>query len=439
MWETTPENYWETFLPKKRGRALTLAIVVAAFAVMAIRFDSPLQASAKPSLGLEQCSNLTTTCDTAHSANWQTGNLGSSNSLYPEGDSVPFRSVMSGLTSGKTYLVSLEWDSTENGGHHAYDYITSFGRTETTANPCAGISCSAPTNLLAIPNDSHVTGASVTPVAGQSFTVFGGSFPASGSTVSNSGDLCGSATCSIPANPTAYSFTGSFAVASQTGIKVYITAASSTVVLAWGGHIARASDWGAGHSASALAGSPYHMRIIDFGCADYENCSSGNMDRSLSANAIAVTTTTTVAPTTTTTVAPTTTTTVAPTTTTTLAPTTTTTLVPTTTTTLAPTTTTVAPTTTIVISQVTTTLAPTTTTTVAAAAVTTTTLPTEFQVVVPDGTEGVDGSADAVFPDALPAAGMHFGMNAFLVALVLIIGASLMMLGGSRDRHSRGK
>jgi len=417
-----PETYWEDFTPRKRGRVLSIAVVIAIFAVMAIRFDSPLQASAKPSLDLEQCANLGTTCDTAHSSNWQTGNLGSSNSAYPEGDSVPFRSVISGLTSGKTYLVSLEWDSTENGGHHAYDYITSFGRTETTANPCSGISCSAPTNLLAIPNDPHVTGASVTPVAGQSFTVFGGSFPSSGASVSNSGNLCGTATCSIPSNPTAYTFAGSFAAASQTGIKVYITAASSTVVLAWGGHVARATDWGVGHSASSLSGSPYHMRVIDFTCADYENSSSGNMDRSLSANAIvATTTTTTVAPTTTTTVAPTTTTTVA------VAEVTTTTTIPrTTTTTVAPTTTTTVP-------------AAATTTSTTPAAVTTTTVASEFQVVVPNGSEGVDGSADAVFPDALPATGMHLGINVLFLALVLIIGASLMMLGGSRNRNSRGK
>lgn len=433
-----PETYWEDFTPRKRGQVLSIAVVIAIFAVMAIRFDSPLQASAKPSLGLEQCANLGTTCDTAHSSNWQTGNLGSSNSAYPEGDSVPFRSVISGLTSGRTYLVSLEWDSTENGGHHAYDYITSFDRTETTANPCSGISCSAPTNLLAIPNDPHVTGASVTPVAGQSFTVFGGSFPSNGASVSNSGNLCGTATCSIPSNPTAYTFAGSFAGASQTGIKVYITAASSTVVLAWGGHVARATDWGVGHSASSLSGSPYHMRVIDFTCADYENCSSGNMDRSLSANAIvATTTTTTVAPTTTTTVAPTTTTTVAPTTTTTVAPTTTTTVavaeVTTTTTIPRTTTTTVAPTTT------TTVPAAATTTTTTPAAVTTTTVASEFQVVVPNGSEGVDGSADAVFPDALPATGMHLGINVLFLALVLIIGASLMILGGSRNRNSRGK
>ena len=412
----SPDTHWQ---PKQRGWIITIAIVAAlAFALISVKFDGPLEASAKPSISLEQCSNLGTTCDVAHSANWQTGNLGSSNSAYPEGDSVPFRSVMSGLTSGQTYLVSLEWDSTEMGGHHAYDYITSYGRTEVNALPCSGITCNATTNTLSIPNDSHVTGAGVTPVAGQSFSVFGGSFPASGASVSNTGDLCGSATCVISSNPTSYSFSGSFAAASQTGIKLYVTAASSTVVLAWGGHVARAADWGVGNSASALSGSPYHMRVVDLGCSNYDNCSSGNMDRSMSANAVVATTTTTLAPTTTTTVPPTTTT-VAPTTTT-LAPTTTT---------LAPTTTTLAPTTT--------SLAPSGT--VVVAVVTTTTLPSELQVVVPSGTEGVDGTADVVFPDELPVTGWRFGFNALFAALIIIIGASMLTITGTRGRRKSGE
>jgi hypothetical protein len=51
----------------------------------------------------------------------------------------------------------------------------------------------------------------------------------------------------------------------------------------------------------------------------------------------------------------------------------------------------------------------------------------------------VDGTADAVFPDALPETGIHLGISALFVALVLVIGASQMVLGGSRSRNSRGK
>jgi hypothetical protein len=50
--------------------------------------------------------------------------------------------------------------------------------------------------------------------------------------------------------------------------------------MAWGGHIARAVDWGTGNSASGISGSPYHTRLISL------DGSGGNQDRSLSANAV---------------------------------------------------------------------------------------------------------------------------------------------------------
>jgi hypothetical protein len=419
-----PDVYWRDFSPKHRGWRIFIALAAVVFGIVAVKFDGPLQAAAKPSAGLEQCSNLTTTCDAAHASNWQTGNLGSNNSVYPEGSSVPFRSVVTGLAVGQTYMATIEWDSTENGGHHAYDYITSFNRTEVNAAPCAGVSCAGSTSQLAIPNDSHVTGAGVTPIASQNITIFGGTFPASGASVTNTGNLCGTATCVIAANPSAYSFAGTFSAASQTGIMVYFTAAHTTAVLAWGGHVASAGDWGTGNSASALSGSPYHMRVMNFLCSDDSSCSSGNMDRSMSANAVVAPTTTTLAPTTTTTtLAPTTTTTLAPTTTT-LAPTTTTTVVEATTTTVVGTTTTVAPSTTIV----------------AAGVTTTTTIPPELQVINPTGTGGVDGSADTLFPDELPATGWRFGYNGLLAVLIIIVGASLVALAGPRrGRKSGGK
>lgn len=268
-------------------RVSVVALLMASVVLLS-KWDAPLQASSKPSVSLEQCSNLTTTCDTTHSANWQTGNLGTSNSDYAEGDSVPYRSIASNLTVGKTYKLQLEWDTTQS-GKHALDYLTTYNRTESTANPCAGVTCSGGTSTLAIPIDSQVTGGGVTQVSGQNFTAFGATFPANGATVSNSGgNLCGSATCTITANPSAYSFNGTYAGTSQTGVAVYFTATNSTAVIAWGGHIARRLDWGSGKSAADVSGSPYHMRVIDFQCSNVDNCSSGNMDRSLSAGAVTI-------------------------------------------------------------------------------------------------------------------------------------------------------
>ncbi len=254
--------------------------------VLLAKWDSPLQAAVKPSVSLEQCSNLTTTCDTTHSSNWQTGNLGTSNSDYAEGDSVPYRTIASNLTVGKTYKIHIEWDTTQS-GKHALDYLTTYNRTESTANPCAGVTCSGGTSTLAIPIDTQVTGGGVTQVSGQNFTAFGATFPADGVTVSNSGgNLCGTSSCTISANPSAYSLNGTYAGTSQTGLALYFTATNSTAVIAWGGHIARRLDWGSGHSTADVSGSPYHMRVLDFQCSNVNNCSSGNLDRSLSAAAV---------------------------------------------------------------------------------------------------------------------------------------------------------
>ena len=270
---------------KKLFRVGAAALLVASV-VMLTRWDSPLQASVKPSVSLEQCSNLTTTCDTAHPENWQNGNLGTNNSDYAEGDSVPYRTIASNLTVGETYKLQLEWDATQS-GKHALDYPTSFGRTETTADPCAGLTCSGGTTTLSIPIDPNVTGAGVTQLSSQDFTAFGATFPTSGATVSNAGgNLCAGATCTISANPTAYSLIGTYAGSAQAGLSLYFTATSTTAVIAWGGHIARRLDWGSGKSAADLAGSPYHMRVLDFQCSNVDNCSSGNMDRSLSAAAV---------------------------------------------------------------------------------------------------------------------------------------------------------
>jgi hypothetical protein len=276
------------FQDRRKFFRASAAMLLMASVVLLTKWDSPLQASVRPAVSLEQCSNLTTTCDTAHASNWQTGNLGSSNSDYAEGDSVPYRSIASNLTVGQTYKLQLEWDTTQS-GKHAIDYPTTYNRTEGAANPCSGVTCAGGTNTLSIPIDPHVSGAGVTQVSGQSFTAFGATFPASGATVSNSGgNLCGSSTCTISANPTAYSLSGTYAGTSETGLSIYFTATSSTVVIAWGGHIARRLDWGAGNSAGDISGSPYHMRVIDFQCSNVDNCSSGNMDRSLNANAVTV-------------------------------------------------------------------------------------------------------------------------------------------------------
>ena len=264
---------------------LLTALILAASITLIAKWDSPLQAAVKPTISLEQCANLDVTCDSSNPSQWQNGNLGASNSHYSEGESIPYRSVLENLTVGQTYRVDIEWDSTAS-GHHALDYVTSFGRTETTADPCAGVSCAVSSASLAVPLDTRVSDAGVVQLASQAITAYGATFPMGGATVANTGNLCGTATCTIAANPGAYAFNGTYATSSQTGMSIYLTASSTTVVLAWGGHIASRMDWGIGNSAAAIPGSPYHMRVLDLRCSNVANCGSGNMGRSLSSAAV---------------------------------------------------------------------------------------------------------------------------------------------------------
>jgi hypothetical protein len=200
---------------------------------------------------------------------WQNGNLNHNQAHYLEGQSIPYRIIFSGMVIGSTNTVTIEWDTTEgSGGNHALDYLTSFDRTETTADPCSGVpGCNLGVfSTAAIPLDPRVAAGQdgipgnaddITQTPGV-FTLFGGSIT----------------------NVSAYGFTGDFNGTSQTSITITFTADVANPVLAWGGHISTRVDWGANHSAIAFSGSPYHMRILDI------NGSGGNQDRSLSASAV---------------------------------------------------------------------------------------------------------------------------------------------------------
>src|SRR5438132_979932 len=67
-----------------------------------------------------------------------------------------------------------------------------------------------------------------------------------------------------------YSLSGSYTSDSQTDITVTLTAGpanvsgSTTVVLAWGGHLATRQDWGQGSGVVNISGSPYHMILDGF-------------------------------------------------------------------------------------------------------------------------------------------------------------------------------
>jgi len=138
-------------------------------------------------------------------AQWHNGKVNENNSHYREGDVVPFRQKLTGLTPGTTYSVTIRWQY-QNTDKHAYDYITSYNATETTADPCsnAGLVCSGPTTvgeILADPTLASCTGFTGTQIGGN-FTLFGGtitSLSAYGTTTCGTGNQFQSITANFTA------------------------------------------------------------------------------------------------------------------------------------------------------------------------------------------------------------------------------------------------
>ena len=286
METTTTTNdrgaFWHRSNTSRRGALFVVLLLATLATVWTTVVGDRAAAASGPSADLEQCANDGTTCDTSHAANWQTGNLNSSNSDYTEGESVPYRSVIDGLSVGATYAVTISWKSSSD-GRKTLDYITSFDRTETTADPCAGSACSGSPVTLSIPSNGSLG----IPQAAGNISLWGGAFTVAGATVANSGDLCVGATCVIASNPTAYSMTGTLATTSTISMRVLFTASATSAVLAWGGHIASQVDWGIGQAAGAVNGASYHMYFTELECSNL-NCNVGQEDRSMLTSAVTV-------------------------------------------------------------------------------------------------------------------------------------------------------
>jgi hypothetical protein len=253
-----------------------------------------------PSADLDQCANgklgadPAETCDTTFPENWINGDLVASKSHYGEGESVPYRIRMDNLSTGApVHTVTIEYDALK-GGKHAIDYLTTWNRTVTDADPCAEIH-PPPTTIpgcvydssdpgddatdldydtQSIPTDPYVTAGpdgltdppddvdNITQIPGV-FTLYG---PDGGSGVGRITGVTGPTVVSGADRPTRYT------ISFQTTVP--------DPVLAWGGHIATRQDWGITNSAVSISGSPYHMRLRDL------DGSGGNQDHALSAEAV---------------------------------------------------------------------------------------------------------------------------------------------------------
>jgi hypothetical protein len=234
---------------------------------------------------LEQCQNgtngLTDCTGTPLSTRtWSTGDINPLNSLYREGDFVPFRVTITGLTSGADYTLRIGYDAVE-AGLHAYDYLGSVDGSRAPGQrilPCDGVAGTAgehacgtgstpgPPSTLAVPIDTNThfpSGRSQLPGV---FSAWGGKLKSA-----------------AYVSPTPINAETPGAVERQ--IDVTFTAEGPTVVLAWGGHLASSLDWGAGNTfLSAHSGASFHMRLLSI-----NGESTGHEDRSLHGSVLAPT------------------------------------------------------------------------------------------------------------------------------------------------------
>jgi hypothetical protein len=258
---------------------------------------------------LDQCTNggvgdTPEPCaDNATFSNWVNGDANGSKSHWAEDEFMPYRAAIKGITAGP-HTLAIGYD-TVHGGGHAIDYLGSFDATETTSatstvlhannnDPCGDVltgslasECTptSPTSSLPIPDpDLENCGGSL------------GTAPSliSGNDSGRNMNIWGPAATTI----TAMSYLrqnddqgqGQCSATVKVSFTIGGTAATNTVVLAWGGHIARGAGfngWGAGDGASNVSGSPYHMSLDNSnvlgGDKGLDGASQGAQDRALAA------------------------------------------------------------------------------------------------------------------------------------------------------------
>lgn len=235
----------------------------------------------KASANLDQVRNGAVGCDQTvpnscnDPADWVNGNAGASNAHYQEGQSIPYRLVMTGLSLG-SHSVVIQWD-VKHSSANAIDFITHYQRINESVQPCGPSNhpedivpgCDpASFTTFDIPAPTGVN----SPVVGQPENAFNALPVAQRRMTMYNGTI----SSMVYTNPQ-----GDLSAAqASTTMTVNFTNTNSTVVMSWGGHIARALDWGTGNSASGISGSPYHTRLISL------DGSGGNQDRSLAAAAV---------------------------------------------------------------------------------------------------------------------------------------------------------
>ncbi len=199
---------------------------------------------------------------------WVNGNAGPENAHWAEDQYLAYRMRITGVTTGagNPHVLIIGYDIFK-GSPHAIDYLGTYNKTETTANPCVGISgthCAggpAPQDTFPIPKDTVTVHGFNNPNTGLPIVQEDGVMSIWGGDITDIQYL-------------------TYGGGEDRKIAITFTADVANPVLAWSGHIAWLGDWGPGNSAGSIGGSPYHMRLESL------DGSGGNQDRSLKSDAV---------------------------------------------------------------------------------------------------------------------------------------------------------
>jgi hypothetical protein len=186
---------------------------------------------------------------------WVNGNVNSSKAHYKEGQSIPYRVEITGLTPGVPATFTFCYDITKS-TKHAIDFVTSPNRITETVDPTIGLTgyTSGGYTTYPIPILSTESVPSGTPTSYYN------------ETATYMQQLSASELQMWIYNGTitnlAYSSVGNENGTDQTTcMTVYFTPSSDKVLLSWGGHIATENNWGSGQGATGVSGSPYHTSM----------------------------------------------------------------------------------------------------------------------------------------------------------------------------------
>jgi hypothetical protein len=227
-------------------------------------------------IDLKQCRNDIDNDNSVDACYWSTGSIGSSNSLYCEGDSVPQR-LFHQIPSKGTHTIRLEYDFTK-ANKYAYDFLTDVDETmpigSSGLNQCADLPPFVGTSTC-----NSLFGASLAPIASDPFdSVAGRETPVLRDVRFGCSPSCsGSVTVSFPSldgvdepgeshlpdsDPDCFQNCGDSKV--EVDITFTTTVKNTVVGLWFGGHLAQAADpgWGAGFGSSSISGASFHIRYV---------------------------------------------------------------------------------------------------------------------------------------------------------------------------------